>query len=64
MDASGTASIVDIDHVADGPERPTRADVERAEDFWEGIGRGEAICVTLYDGGRPSGLFFAGYSFD
>jgi hypothetical protein len=83
MDADGTASILDIDHVADRPEpmgvtvltpaqtaqyfgteRPTRRDVERADDFWEDIGRGEAVCVTLYDGDRPAELFFAGYSFD
>ena len=32
--------------------------------FWEDIGRGEAVCVTTYEGGRPSELFFAGYSFD
>jgi len=83
MDADGTASILDIDHVADTPEptavtlltpeqtvqyfgtdRPTRREVDRASEFWEDIGRGEAICVTLYEDGRPSGLFFAGYSFD
>lgn len=83
MDADGTASILDIDHVAEEPEptgltvlapadvkryfgteRPTRADVEQAEDFWEDIGRGEAVCVVLYNGDRPSELYFAGYSFD
>ena len=83
MDADGTASILDIDHVADRPEptgvtvltpaqavryfgteRPTRADVERADELWEDIGRGEAVCVVLYNGGRPSALYFAGYSFD
>jgi hypothetical protein len=83
MDADGTASILDIDHVAERPEptgvtvltpaqaaryfgteRPTRADVDRADEFWDDIGRGEAICVVIYDGGRPSGLYFAGYSFD
>jgi hypothetical protein len=83
MDADGTASILDIDHVAEEPEPtgltvlapadakryfgtewPTRADVEQAEDFWEDIGRGEAVCVVLYNGARPSELYFAGYSFD
>jgi len=83
MDADGTASILDIDHVADHPEpmgvtvltpseakeyfgteRPTRADVEQADDFWEDIGRGEARCVVLYNDDRPSELYFAGYSFD
>ena len=83
MDADGTASILDIDHVADNPEptgvtvltaaeakeyfgteRPTRADVEQADEFWDDIGRGEAVCVVLYSGDRPSELYFAGYSFD
>ena len=83
MDADGTASILDIDHVADNPEptgvtmlspadarqyfgteRPSRVDVERADQFWEDIGRGEAVCVVLYNGDRPSELYFAGYSFD
>lgn len=83
MDADGTGSILDIDHIAERPEptgltvltpeqtaryfgteRPSRHDVERAGTFWEDIGRGEGVCVTLYDGDRPSALFFAGYSFD
>jgi hypothetical protein len=83
MDADGTASILDIDHVAERPEptgvtvltaaqtagyfgteRPTRRDVEGVDAFWEAIGRGEAVCVTLYDGDCPVELFFAGYSFD
>ena len=83
MDADGTASILDIDHVAQragptgvtvltaaqlaryfGTERPTRADVERADAFWEDIGRGEAVCIVLYENDDPAQLFFAGYSFD
>ena len=83
MDADGTASILDIDHVADSPEptvvtvlapaeaqqyfgteRPTRADVDQADEFWDDIGRGEAICVVLWSGDRPSELYFAGCSFD
>lgn len=83
MDADGTASILDIDHVAASPEptgvtvltpakakqyfgteRPARADIERADQFWDDIGRGEAVCVVLYSGDRPSELYFAGISFD
>jgi hypothetical protein len=83
MDADGTASILDIDHVATSPEptgvtvltppeakqyfgteRPTRANVEKADQFWDDIGRGEAVCVVLYNGDRPSELYFAGISFD
>jgi len=83
MDADGTASILDIDHVADSPEptgvtvltpaeakryfgteQPTRAHIEQADEFWDHIGRGEAVCVVLYSGDRPLELYFAGISFD
>ena len=83
MDADGTASILDIDHVAASPEptgvtvltpaeakqyfgteRPTRADIEHSDQFWDDIGRGEAVCVVLYRGDRPLELYFAGISFD
>src|SRR6185312_14558659 len=71
MEADGTASILDIDHVAKRPEpmgvtvltpaqtaeyfgteRPTRAHAEDADKLYADIGRGEAVCVTLYDGDR------------
>jgi hypothetical protein len=47
-----------------GTERPTRAQVEKNMDFYEWIDRGFGIYIVVYDGDRPSELFFAGYSFD
>ena len=44
---------------------PTRADVERAEDYWEEMERGQARYAVVYDdGGAPSEIYFAGYSYD
>ena len=82
-DADGTASILDINQVADEPdfscaapftpeelaeffgaEQPTRADVEQAEDYWEDMERGQARYAVVYEGGQPSEIYFAGYSFD
>jgi hypothetical protein len=38
--------------------------VEECDDFYDDIDRGQAVCITLYENGKPSELFFAGYSFD
>ena len=47
-----------------GSEQPTRADVEQAEDHWEDMERGQARYAVVYAGGKPSEIYFAGYSFD
>lgn len=47
-----------------GSERPTRAEVESADEFWEGLERGQARYAVVYENGQPAELFFAGYSFD
>ena len=47
-----------------GTQKPTEATVEEADDFWEDIERGMARYVILYNGDEPSGIYFAGYSFD
>ena len=47
-----------------GTDRPTRAHVESSEDFWEDLERGQARYAVLYADGRPSEIYFAGYSFD
>ncbi len=54
--------------------QPTRETVEaillNEEDyeswaaFWESIGRGEGRYVIVYEKGKPTEIFFAGYSFD
>jgi hypothetical protein len=47
-----------------GTERPTRDDIEGAEDYWEDLERGQARYAVVYDGGSPAEIYFAGYSFD
>jgi hypothetical protein len=48
-----------------GTERPTRADVEQAEAYWEEMERGQARYAVVYDdGGAPCEIYFAGYSYD
>jgi len=47
-----------------GTARPSRAAVEGNLDFFDGIERGQAVYIVLYEKGRPTELFFAGYSFD
>jgi hypothetical protein len=83
MDADGTASILDITHVATEPdfccaapfspeelrdyfgtEKPTRAEVEQSDDYWESLERGQARYAVVYENKQPAELYFAGYSFD
>jgi hypothetical protein len=47
-----------------GTQQPTEADVQDSDDFVEDLERGMARYVILYEGGEPSGIYFAGYSFD
>jgi hypothetical protein len=47
-----------------GTERPTLRMVEESSDFWEGLERGMARYIIVYDGEKPGSIFFAGYSFD
>jgi hypothetical protein len=47
-----------------GTPKPTEAMVRGADDFWEDLERGMARYVILYEGDEPSGIYFAGYSFD
>jgi len=47
-----------------GTTTPTRDTVERNDDFFEDIERGQGVYVVLYKDGKPDELFFAGYSFD
>lgn len=83
MDADGTASILDMTHVADEPDfcavcpvppdqlvelfgtdRPTREMIEHNLDLYEDIERGQGVYIIAYKDGKPSEIFFAGYSFD
>jgi hypothetical protein len=47
-----------------GTEQPSRADVEQADEYWEDLERGQARYAVVYEGGQPSEIYFAGYSFD
>lgn len=56
-----------------GTDRPTRQMVEEAlqgvdneamDDEIEGIERGEGRYILLYEGDRPTGIYFCGYSYD
>jgi hypothetical protein len=47
-----------------GTDRPSRDMIERNRDFFEDIERGQGVYIVVYDGDRPSEIFFAGYSYD
>jgi hypothetical protein len=83
MDEDGTASILDITHIAEEPDffavtplpseelvrlfgtdQPTREMIERDMDFYEDINRGQGVYIIAYKDGKPSEIFFGGYSFD
>jgi hypothetical protein len=45
-------------------EEPTAADVEDCDELFDAIERGQGVYLVVYDTGRPSRIFFAGYSYD
>ena len=47
-----------------GTNRPTREMVESSDELFDALERGQGVYVVVYDGGQPSEIFFAGYSFD
>lgn len=47
-----------------GTERPTHELVEESDELFDALERGMGIYVIVYEGERPSEIFFAGYSFD
>jgi len=47
-----------------GTDRPTKAKLQEADDFWEDLERGMARYIILYEGEQPVSIYFAGYSFD
>jgi hypothetical protein len=47
-----------------GTTEPTHEMILENQDFFEPIERGQGIYMTVYNNGRPSEYFFAGYSFD
>ena len=47
-----------------GTVQPSVRMVEESDDFWDHLERGMARYVVIYENGKPTKLFFAGYSFD
>jgi hypothetical protein len=47
-----------------GSDNPTRSAIESSEDYWEHLERGQARYAIAYADGKPSEIYFAGYSFD
>ena len=47
-----------------GTAQPTREMIERNQDFYEEIERGQGVYIVSYRDGKPSEIFFGGYSFD
>jgi len=47
-----------------GTDRPTRADIAGAVEYWDNLERGQARYAIVYADGEPSEIYFAGYSFD
>lgn len=48
-----------------GTERPTHEMIDESDELFELMDeRGQGVYVIVYEGERPSEIFFAGYSFD
>jgi hypothetical protein len=47
-----------------GTDKPTREMIEEQMDFYEDIDRGQGVYIIAYQDGKPSEIFFGGYSFD
>ena len=47
-----------------GTGEPTREMVEGSDELYDVLERGQGVYVIVYEGGRPSEIFFAGYSYD
>jgi hypothetical protein len=47
-----------------GTQKPTELIVRNSDAFWDDLERGMARYVILYEGDKPKGIYFAGYSFD
>jgi len=48
-----------------GTDRPTREMIDESDELFELMDeRGQGVYVIVYEGERPSEIFFAGYSFD
>jgi hypothetical protein len=48
-----------------GTDKPTHEMIDESDELFEALDeRGQGVYVIVYEGERPSEIFFAGYSFD
>ena len=47
-----------------GTTKPTPEMVEGSDELFEMLERGQGVYIVVYTDDQPSGIFFAGYSFD
>jgi hypothetical protein len=47
-----------------GTDKPTGEMARKKDELFEWLERGQGVYIVLYEGDEPSGIFFAGYSFD
>jgi hypothetical protein len=47
-----------------GTNKPTDEMVENSDELFESLERGQGVYIVVYSNDQPSGIFFAGYSFD
>lgn len=47
-----------------GTDKPTREEIDGSDELFERLERGQGVYIVAYEGGQPSEIFFAGYSFD
>ncbi|HST52229.1 MAG TPA: hypothetical protein VLJ61_09480 [Pyrinomonadaceae bacterium] len=47
-----------------GTDKPTPDEIESSDELFDLLERGQGVYIVAYDGGQPSQIFFAGYSFD
>ena len=47
-----------------GTEQPTLEAIEKSDEFFERLERGQGVYIILYQQGKPRKIYFAGYSYD
>ena len=47
-----------------GTDKPTREMIEKADELFDQLERGQGVYIVIYKDNQPSEIFFAGYSFD
>jgi hypothetical protein len=63
---AGVAAPVPEDRLREwfGTEHPAHAMLDKANDLFESIDRGQCVYLLVYEGDQPKEIFFAGYSYD